>query len=332
MSQLRLDPLTGRWVVVSTHRSTRARAFRSALPLDTDPDRPCPFCPGNEEDTPAALVTYGPDGAWLVRVVPNLYPAFERPAAMAVSHLGPVFTQARASGIHEVLVFSPEHTASWADLDDAQVDLVTTAIRDRVTDHSAKGGLRYSQVIVNSGRDAGASIAHPHAQLLGMPLVPRELADEQAGFARFEGSCLLCTTVGTEDVQGYRVVHSDDEVSVFCPFWSGSPYEMLVVPRNHGSHLHRAPDADVLAVGRAVRTALVRLRGLVGEVAYNLIFHSAPYRAAGLYHWHVHIVPKLTTPAGFEFGTGMSINVVAPEAAAEDLRQVPDRAVVGPTG
>lgn len=331
MSQLRLDPLTGRWVVVSTNRSGRKHAFRSAQPLEADPGRACPFCPGHEEETPPALVTYGPTGNWLVRVVPNRYPAFERPAPMAVTHLGPVFTQARASGIHEVLVFSPEHAASWSDLSYSQIDLVMAAIRDRVLEHSTKGGLRYSQVIVNWGRDAGASIEHPHAQLLGMPFVPRELADEQAGFARFEGSCLLCTTVGSENAHGYRVVHADDDVFVFCPFWSGSPYEMLVVPTNHGPHLHRAPDEDLSAVGRAVRAGLARLRDHVGEVSYNLIFHSAPYRAAGMYHWHVHIVPKLTTPAGFELGTGVPVNVVAPEQAAEDLRNAEASEAVGPS-
>lgn len=331
MTQLRLDPLTGRWVVVSTDRSGRTHAFRPPLPLDPDPDRPCPFCPGHEEETPPALVTYGPSGDWQVRVVPNRYPVFERPAPMAVTHLGPVFTQARASGIHEVLVFSPEHTASWPDLDDAQLDLVMAAMRDRVREHSTKAGLRYSQVIVNWGRDAGASIEHPHGQLLGIPLVPRELADEQAGFARFESSCLLCTTVGSEMAHGHRVVHADDQVVVLCPFWSGSPYEMLVVPTNHGPHLHRAPDADLRAVGLALRTALTLVRRHLGDVAYNLVFHAAPYRAAGSFHWHVHVVPKLTTPAGFELGTGVPVNVVAPEAAAEALRNAQSVGVVGPS-
>ena len=322
MSELRLDPLTGRWVIVSTNRTDRMGALRgpSAPPAD---DRPCPFCPGNEEETPPALVTYGPGGGWLVRVVPNLYPAFEGLAPMVVSHLGPVFTQAPGSGIHEILIFSPEHGATWAHLGDDQLALVVAAIRDRVAEHASTAGLRYSQVIVNSGHDAGASIEHPHAQLLGMPFVPRELADEQAGFARFESPCLLCTTVGSEDAEGHRLVYADDAVSVICPFWSGSPYEMLVVPRRHGPHMQRASDADLVAVGRAVRTALVRLHQRLGNVAYNLVFHSAPYRAAGIYHWHVHVVPKLTTPAGFEAGTGVLVNVVAPEAAAAAMRSAP---------
>jgi UDPglucose--hexose-1-phosphate uridylyltransferase len=323
VSQLRLDPLTGRWVVVSTNRSGRMQAFPAgATTAAPHGVRPCPFCPGNEEETLPALVTYDAGGSWRVRVVPNLFPAFEGTAPMVVSHLGPVFTQAPGSGIHEVLILSPHHGQPWADLPDDQVDLVMEAIVGRVAAHAGTPGLRYSQAIVNSGREAGASVDHPHAQLLGMPFVPRELADEQAGFARFEGSCLLCTTAAAEVDEGHRIVTADDDVVVLCPFWSAAPYEMLVVPHPHGAHVHRAAAATVTAVGRALRDALRRLRACVGEVPYNLVFHSAPYRVAVTFHWHVHVIPKLTTPAGFEFGTGVMVNVVAPEAAAADLAAV----------
>lgn len=321
MSQLRLDPLTGRWVVVSTDRADRPSAFLSrSLPVESGPARPCPFCAGHEESTPPALVTYGPGGQWRVRVVPNLYPAFVGDEPMVVTHLGPAFIQAPASGIHEVLVLSPDHRAGWGDLQDDQADLVMSAIRDRITAHSRGGALRYTQAVVNSGREAGASIEHPHGQLLGMPFVPRELVDEQAGFARFTGSCLLCTTIDAEEDAGHRIVYSDDSVVVVCPFWSSLPFEMLVLPRNHDAHLHRAPDQDLFAVGRAIKEVLSRLTGRLGDAAYNLVFHSAPYRATGGYHWHVHLLPKLTTAAAFEMGTGVPINVVAPETAARELR------------
>jgi len=320
-SQLRLDPLTGRWVVVSLDRADRPRAFLPrTLEVQEDHDRPCPFCPGNEEATPPALETYGPGGQWLLRVVPNLYPAFEGADAMVVSHLGPVFTQAPASGIHEVLVYARDHDATWADLTDPQAGLVMAAIRDRIEEHASLPGLRYSQAIVNSGREAGASLEHPHGQLLGMPFVPREVTDEQAGFARFEGSCLICTMADAEEEVGYRTVYADDRVLVICPFWSGMPYEMLVTPRRHEPRLHHADPADLAGAGRAMRTALQQLRARLGDVAYNLVFHSAPYRTSSGYHWHIHVLPKLTTTAGFELGTGVLINVVAPEHAARDLR------------
>jgi len=323
MSQLRLNPLTGRWVTVAAERAARPGELISRqLPVESGPARECPFCPGNEEATPPALETYGPGGTWLVRVVPNLYPAFEGNEPLRVQNLGPVFTQASASGVHEVLVFSPEHAHSWADLDDKHAGLAMAAIRDRMEDHARRTTVRYTQAIVNTGREAGASLEHPHGQLLGIPFVPGEIAEEEAGFRRFEGSCLLCTTIEAEEAAGHRVAYEDERVMVVCPYWSGTPYEMLVLPRAHEVHVTDAAPADVAAVGRALRTVLVRLRGCLGGVSYNLVFHTAPHRHAGPFHWHVHVLPRITSVAGFEQGTGVMIDIVAPELAAQHLTVV----------
>ena len=320
MSQLRLNPLTGRWVTTAVNRAERPASFVSRqLPVQADTARPCPFCPGNEEATPPALETYGVNGGWMVRVVPNLYPAFKGSAPMTVTNLGPVFSQATATGIHEVLVYSPDHSGSWGDLDDKQAALVMAAIRDRVEDHARMPGIRYTQAIVNHGREAGASLEHPHGQLLGIPFVPGEIADEEAGFRRFQGSCLLCTTAESELVAQHRVVLDAEGVVVVCPYWSGSPFEMLVIPKEHEVHLPDAAPSDVVAVGRALRDAIAKLQKVVGDVAYNIVFHTAPHHHAGDFHWHVHLLPKLTTTAGFELGTGVMINVVPPELATQQL-------------
>jgi UDPglucose--hexose-1-phosphate uridylyltransferase len=320
VSQLRLNPLTGRWVTVAVERSSRpGDLIGRQLAVEADPGRPCPFCPGNEEATPPALESYGTDGHWLVRVVPNLYPAFDGNEPMRVTNLGPIFTQATASGIHEVLVFSPDHTGSWADLDDKHAGLAMAAIRDRMEDHARRSTVRYTQAIVNHGREAGASLDHPHGQLLGIPFVPGEIADEEAGFRRFEGSCLLCTVAEAELSAGHRVVYEDERTLVICPYWSGAPYEMMIIPRQHEVHLENAGPQDVVAVGRALRTALSLLRQKVQDVAYNIVFHTAPHHHEGPFHWHVHVVPRLTSTAGFEQGTGVMINIVAPELATQHL-------------
>lgn len=326
MSQLRLNPLTDRWVAIAVERASRPGDLASRrLPVESDESagRPCPFCPGHEEATPPALETYARDGRWLVRVVPNLFPAFEGRGPFAVEHLGALFAQAPATGIHEVLVFSPDHAASWAALDDKQVGLTMAAIRDRLEEHARQSAVRYTQAIVNHGREAGASLEHPHGQLLGIPFVPEEIAAETRGFAAFDhrhGECVLCATQAAEDAEGVRVVCADDRVSVVCPYWSATPYEMLVIPRQHDAHLGTSHPADLVAVGRAVRDALAALDRLVGDVAYNLVFHSAPHHADGLFHWHVHVLPRITSVAGFEAGTGVLINIVSPEQAAAQLR------------
>lgn len=320
MSQLRLNPLTGRWVTISSTRAERPGHFVSRqLPVEADPERPCPFCPGNEEATPPSLEEYSKEGAWLVRVVPNKYPAFSGNEPMRVSNLGPVFTQANASGIHEVLVLSPDHETGWGDLEDKQTGLVMAAIRDRMEDHARQAGTRYTQAIVNAGREAGASLEHPHGQLLGIPFVPGAISDEQRGFDRFDGSCLLCTVAEAEVDVGHRIVYADDRVVLLCPYWSAAPFEMLVLPRNHHEHLTDASPKDLVAVGKSIRDGLARLRSIVGEVAYNLVFHTAPHNHPGAYHWHVHLTPRLTSVAGFEQGTGVMINIVAPEIACEQL-------------
>lgn len=321
MTEMRLDPLSGRWVVISEARAKRPDAFvLHAHRLEHEPLKPCPFCPGHEEATPPALETYDEAGQWQVRVIPNKYPAFEGSDPFVVENQGPVFTVGTAGGIHEVFVLSPEHDAAWPDLSDEHVGLVMKAVRDRMASHAENSNLRYSQAIVNAGREAGASIEHPHGQLMGMSFVPRELGEEQARFARFTARCLLCTTIEAEESVGQRIVYKDDDVVVISPYWASAPYEMLVLPRHHGPHLHMASDKDVEAVGRGLRTALTALTGSIGDVAYNLVFHTAPYRVGGPFHWHVHVVPKATTRAGFEMGTGVAINIVPPELACTELR------------
>ena len=320
MNILRLDPLSGRWVAISTDRANTSQ-FLPTREHGLDENREtCPFCPGNEEATPPALESYNSDGRWLVRVISNRFPAFSGDGPFVVQHHGPVFIDAPANGIHEVLILSPSHDMTWADFSIIQTRLVMSTIRDRIEEHQNTPGLRYSQAIVNSGREAGASIYHPHGQLMGIPIVPRELIEEQGNFSRFSGGCLLCVAMGTEESAKERLLQATDATVTIAPYWSGSPYELLIIPRAHEGHLERSDEDTLTSIGVAIRDALKALRAHLGNVAYNVVFHSAPYRSTSPFHWHVHILPKLTTPAGFELGTGLYINVVSPEEAAKNLR------------
>jgi UDPglucose--hexose-1-phosphate uridylyltransferase len=320
MSQLRLNPLTGRWVTIATDRTTRPDDFsRDRLAVETGPQRPCPFCPGNEEETPPALETYGDGGEWQIRIIPNRFPAFSGSEPMTVRNLGPVFNQAPASGSHEVIVFSREHGTEWSDLDDEQAGLVMSCLRDRFEEHGRSRSVRYTQAIVNHGREAGASLLHPHGQLLGMPFVPGEIAEEEAGFRRFAGSCVLCTTAEAERAGESRVVLDEDGVVVVTPFWSGTPYEMLIIPDEHQGHLARAAPEVLASVGRAVKRSLTLLKKHVGDVSYNLVIHTLPHHHEDEFHWHIHLLPRVQSVGGFEQGTGVPINIVAPEQAATTL-------------
>lgn len=320
MSQMRLNQLTGRWVTIVAERALRPTDFAPRTSVEFESDRECPFCPGQEEATLPALQTMGESGKWSLRVIPNRYPAFEGEGGFAVHHDGPVHVMAEGTGIHEVFVYSPDHDGSIDQLDDVAAGQFMLALKHRFVDHATLPNIRYTQAIVNHGREAGASIAHPHGQLLGLPFVPGEVLDEERAFTRFAGGCLLCTTVEAELATGERVVFANDDVAVLCPYWSGGPYELLIVPRRHELHLQDADDASLEAVGRALRDATGFLAAAIGDVAYNVGFHTAPHSHTGEYHWHIHVWPNLVTQAGFERGTGVLINIMPPEQAAETLR------------
>lgn len=320
MSQLRLNLLTGRWVTVVPTRAQRNTDFAPrAQQVEAAPDSDCPFCPGSDRADDPLFETRNDQGDWTMRVVPNRYPAFEGDDSLAVRNLGPVHVMAEASGNHEVFVFSPDHSMRLDMFSDEKITELMVALKSRFIAHAATPNIRYTQAIVNHGREAGASLSHPHGQLLGLPFVPGEILEEERAFERFKGGCLVCTTVEAES-QGERFVLENQHVSVVCPFWSSSPYELLLMPKQHHQHLTEASDAALAAMGIAIRDALSHLVSALGDIAFNLVFHTAPAHHEGMYHWHVHLWPKLTTAAGFERGTGVMINIVPPEDAASELR------------
>jgi UDPglucose--hexose-1-phosphate uridylyltransferase len=321
VSQLRLNPLTGRWVTIVADRAERPTDFAPrAEQVEAEPNRPCPFCPGNEESTYGALETLDDGGHWRMRVIPNLYPAFDGDDPFAVHHEGPVHVSAAASGIHEVFVYSPDHGGGVHELSDDEAAQLLHTLANRFRQHSNGDTVRYTQAIINHGREAGASLSHPHGQLLGLPFVPGEILEEQRAFSRFEGGCILCATIEAELVAGTRVVLENDHVVAVSPYWAGSPYELLIIPRSHDLHLTDSDTDTLHSMGTAVRDSLRALRAFHGDVAYNLVFHTAPHHYSGAYHWHIHLFPKMVTTAGFERGTGVMINIVPPEQAAEELR------------
>ncbi|MFM8602298.1 MAG: DUF4921 family protein [Actinomycetota bacterium] len=321
MSQLRLNLLTGRWVTIVPDRARRTTDFAPrATQVESDPNLACPFCPGADPADPSLAEVHDAKGDWTMRVVENRYPAFVGDDTMAVHNMGPVHVMAEASGAHEVFVFTRDHESRLERFTDDVIASLMLTLRDRFRAHAGTPHIRYTQAIVNHGREAGASLAHPHGQLLGLPFVPGEILEEERAFERFKGGCIVCTTSGVEE-NSERFVLSNDSAVVICPFWSSSPYELLVMPRTHHQHITDCTDEELVGVGIAVRDALRHLVAAIGDVAFNLVFHTAPSHHSGQYHWHAHLFPKLTTTAGFERGTGVMINIVAPESAAAEIRR-----------
>jgi len=332
MPELRKDPITSRWVIISTERRKRPSAFRLERHEPAGDGGVCPFCEGNEHYTPREILSYRRNGGppngpgWDVRVVPNRFPALQVEGDLDRQGEG-LFDRMNGIGAHEVIIETPDHQASMATMPAAQVERVLWAFRERMLDLKNDRRLRYILIFKNHGAAAGASLEHSHSQLIALPVVPRQLRDEIAGarehFQRKE-RCIFCDILRQELDSRIRVISENVDFVALSPYAPRFPFEMWVLPRRHGSNYEDAPRHEYASLARMLKEVLQRMNRALESPAFNLIIHSAPFtEAAGeFYHWHLEIIPKLTRVAGFEWGTGLHLNPTSPEEAAEVLREV----------
>jgi len=339
MSEYRQDPLSRRWVIVGCDdRAGRPNEFVEATTRQSG--LPCPFCPGNEAHTPAAVATYaanGKQGGWLVRVVPNKYPAvtLDQPTCPSCQPLASVPTSGHAQpaagnaapgfGCHEVIIESPRHVASLSELTDVEAELVFRAYRDRIRDLKAEGRYKYVQIFKNVGPAAGASLEHVHSQLVALPGVPEVLQQELAASADYfqqHQRPLLVDLIEQEQAAMTRVVAQTANFVAFCPYASRFPYEVWIAPRRHQPRFEAVETGMLGELSRLAREIAGCIERAVGAAAYNAFLHTLPFDmpAYDHYHWHIEILPRLTKVAGFEWSTGCFINPYSPESAADHLR------------
>ena len=317
--EMRQDPVEGRWVLISPGRAYRPMPHESAFLSD---EGDCPFCLGNEALTPPELSAVRPEGSaansggWKVRIVPNRYPAV-RPGPPAV--LGPGLLD--AVGQHEVVVECPGHLPTVTSLGPGHLETVLGLTRDRVAELSAVSGNAWVQLFKNAGAAAGASLYHAHMQILSVPEVPHRI-DAMLRRAESLGRCPVCEQVRWEREQKIRLVAEKDGLIAFCPFASGFPHEVWICPIDHQPHWELMPGELLRGLGRLLWEVLSGLEKRLGLLPHNLVMQGAPrfHRLAPQGHWMLRVLPRLNGIAGFEWGTGMLINTVAPEQAAEGLR------------
>jgi UDPglucose--hexose-1-phosphate uridylyltransferase len=293
MSQLRHDQLSGRDVIVAAGRAARPTTFAAEADESSGVGE-CPFCPGNESVTPPEVARVG-DGqvgqpGWQVRAFPNLYPIVDT---------------------HEVVVLAPDHR-SFGELDDDEASAVVMVLRDRLRVHLAADHA-YGVAIVNHLKAAGASIAHPHAQVFALDVVPRAVEETLARF-RTAGIDLV-----RADVLDDLVVQAAGPVTVWCPAAAPSQHLVRLAHDDAGERFDQARDDMLRAVAVALRDTLARIRAVLGDVPYNVVFHTAP-RDGTPFHWYVEVIPRLSVIAGFEQATGILVNTVPPDQSAELLR------------
>jgi UDPglucose--hexose-1-phosphate uridylyltransferase len=346
--EIRLDQLTGLRTILSPARADRPFDFGgTASETDEGAAERCPFDEGREDRTPPEVWADRPGGGapdtpgWRTRAVPNLYPALAQSEGdesrggsqadqgltaaadpLRASSRGrepDLFKASTATGFHEVIVHTPRHKTSLGQLDDGELVTSTAAWRERMSAHSERAA--YVQLIVNEGKEAGASLEHSHSQLYALGFVPAQVARERERFAAYNqhtmGGDLLAEIASEEVRRRERLVAIDDDALLICPWASRSPFELRVIPRDPAPSFER--DREV-GLGM-LRTALLALEARFGRVPqFNAWTVTAP-RGADPFHWHLDIAPRIGIRAGFEMSTAVELNVFPPERAAAELRE-----------
>ena len=327
MRQLRKDPLTERWVIVEQDKPM----LEFAVQPNVKSSKACPFCPGNEAMTPPEIFVYPKKGAskpseWQVRVVPNKFPALRIEETPDKSADG-IYDRVGGFGAHEVIIENPVHEREFTDLGDDEAELVLRAYRDRCLDLRKDARLKSILIFKNYGREAGASMEHPHSQLIALPIVPSRVLGEIRGaqrHAEYTERCLFCDILKQEEQGGERTVCSEGGFTALAPFAARFPFETWVLPRAHEPSFDGLTDAGLRSLARVLKNVLGRLKKALGDPSYNFMIHTLPIGGKELdsFHWHVEIIPHLTRVAGFELGSGFYINPTPPELAAERLRNL----------
>ncbi|HOZ06666.1 MAG TPA: galactose-1-phosphate uridylyltransferase [candidate division Zixibacteria bacterium] len=329
MSEFRQNKATKEWVVVAPGRGRRPSDFakETAAPRPLPEYRDdCPFCPGHEDQTPATVLQLPPHGPWRVRVAPNKFAALSPSLPAARTAVGS-FLSANGFGIAEVIVESPRHNQTLATMSVAEVTEVLTAYRERQRAASRNPHVNLVTVFRNHGRRAGTSLEHPHSQLIATPIVPPHVRDPlRQAVLHYDsyGTCVYCDMVAEEIRQEERLLDQTPGFVAFCPFAARSPFEARIYPKGHAASFTAIGDDAIAELAAVLRSTLRRLYFLLGNPDYNYIIRSSPVGDEDTrhLHWYIVIIPKISTPAGFEIGSGIYINSVAPESAARALREV----------
>jgi len=329
--ELRKDPMARRWVIIASERAARPTDFKHEDIAINDADR-CPFCEGREQVTPPEIFVLRAVGTapntpgWRVRVVANKFPALRIEGATDQSQVG-IFTRMDGVGAHEVIIETPDHHAHLGLLPHEHLTDVIRAYHQRYVD--LRGDRRFEYVLLfrNHGRSAGASLSHPHSQLIALPVIPKRVAEEVEAAEHYfgrHGACIYCTMLAHEHEARERLVFENSQFMVLEPYASRTPFETWVLPKTHQADFGALGSGMMRALAEALHEGLIRLHACLANPPYNFIIHTLPYHVelSHAYHWHIEITPQLTHVAGFEWGSGFYINPVAPEAAARYLREV----------
>jgi UDPglucose--hexose-1-phosphate uridylyltransferase len=335
MTELRKDPVNREWVIIASERAKRPTDFvgqEAAAPVPAHVAN-CPFCAGNEAMTPPALFTLAGKNpeqdkeSWRIRVVPNRFPALV-PGNGDLERLdvGP-YDRMAGIGAHEVVIETPDHSKTVGLMGEEEVYDLLEIYKQRYNFLRQDPNLKFILIFRNHGRIAGASLAHPHSQIIATPTIPQMVWDDMRGISQYFGyrqRCVFCHKLEYEQEVKERLVIKGTHFVALTPYASRYPFEIWILPYRHYPSFTQMDEAEQRDLAKVLRETLARLYHCLGDPPYNYSFHICPCDDHSKYdfHWHIEISPRLSTAAGFELGTGIYINPTPPEHAAKYLREV----------
>lgn len=336
-NEVRKDYLLNRWVVIAKERKKRPTDF--VKNNEKSNKGTCPLCPGNEHKTPPAVLTYSSSNGiirkdadsdnftvkdWSLRVIPNLYPVFRPPNKKNYNAQKKLLSSFKAIGHHEVIIESSCHEEHLGVARVSQIIQIIGAYLDRLNTLSSKKYVKYISIFRNYRPEAGASLAHPHSQLIATPCIPNILNQEKKASKTYfdkNHECRFCDILYKEK-KSPRFIWENNNFVVFAPWASLNPLEFCVMPKIHRSNMLTISEIEVKDLAETIRVCLGGLKNAVNDPPYNFGFHSLiDEKTADYYHWHLEVYPRLNIWAGFEKSNGMFINVIPPEDAAAELRK-----------
>jgi len=329
MPQLRKDPIVGRWVVVNVEKPLHPQDFHLP-PFKRKGEKNCPFCYGNEHMTPPEIQVIA-DGerqpntsGWRVRVVPNKYPALRIEGQLDKKGLG-MYDMSNGIGAHEVIIDTPHHFKGLEELGVEEIKDILRMYCLRSLDLRKDKRFKYILIFKNVGAEAGASLEHPHSQLIALPMVPKNVKEEIKGAKRyfeFRERCVFCDMIAYEMESQERIIYQNDLFLAFCPLSSRFSFEVWIIPKEHKDDFATMSELELERLASSIKEVIRKLRKVLGEHPYNYIIHTSPVNTDShfSYHWHIEIMPKLTRVAGFEWGSGFYIVFTPPELAAQYLK------------
>lgn len=335
MTELRKDPIIDNWVIISTERGRRPLDY--TIKTEGKKKDSCVFCEGNEGETPPEVFAFRKKGTtenkpgWKVRVIPNKYPALQMEEKGIIVVGAGMLKKMDGLGVHEVIIETPHHQKDFDDLSVDNIVLILKTYRERYLYLSKDKRIKYILIFKNYGIDGGASLEHPHSQLIATPIIPQRIKEELKGAKEYfdlNRRCIFCDYIKQEIESKDRLIRETEKFVVISPFAARFPFEIWILPKYHSAYYEKINNDDILSLARIMKETLFKIKKKLNNPSYNFVIHTAPSKEFSAreqdldkkYHWHIEIIPRLTKIAGFEWGTGFYINTTSPEEAARILR------------